>query len=390
LPRNAHYEAPGCGVVFRLAPDGTETAVYSFSGDPDGAQPNGHLILDSAGNLYGTTTYGGAENRGTVFEISPSGSETVLHAFEAESGQDGAFPLGGVVMDANGNLYGATSEGGPKFLGAIYKIAPGGAETVLYTFNGNQDGYAPSESLVMDGAGNLYGTTTYGGGQGAGTVFKITPDGALTTLYRFRGNGGYGDGEEPDGLIMDASGNLYGITRNGGGFGRGMVFEVTPNGTETALYNFKNDADGYLPDGDLAMDASGNLYGATFNGGTGNGTSYDGTVFKLAPDGAETVLYDFSKSKGYQPLGNLLKDSSGYFYGTTSGDGPYKHYSGVVYRLIPRNRKHRLRKSERPCLLSDAARGEDPRDGRNDQHTACLFGLARGLRRKLEHHAASG
>ena len=210
----------------------TETVLYSFGGQyGDAAYPlYAGLALDKQGDLYGTTPNFGANNGGTVFKLTPTGTETVLHSFgRAYVGPDGSQPYGGVVLDKKGNLYGTTGLGGANNSGTVFEMTPDGAETVLYSF-GNQpgDGAFPLAGLVLDKQGNLYGTTVYGGAHGGGTVFQLTPDGAETVLYSFGSQPG--DGTNPyAGLVLDKKGNLYGTTGAGGqyGFG-GTVFKVTP------------------------------------------------------------------------------------------------------------------------------------------------------------------
>jgi uncharacterized repeat protein (TIGR03803 family) len=333
----------GYGTVFELAPDGIETVLYAFTGGSDGNDPYAGLIRDSAGNLYGTTAFGGARHYGTVFELAPDGTETVLHSF---TGSDGADPFAGLIKDKAGNLYGTTEEGGSTSCegygcGTVFELAPDGTETVLHAFTGGNDGDDPIGGLIKDSAGNLYGTTVNGGGTGCGygcgTVFKLAPDGTETVLYAFTGGS---DGAGPAaGLIKDSAGNLYGTTEGGGGtscnsgYGCGTVFEFAPDGTETVLHAFTGGNDGATPFAGLIKDSAGNLYGTTFLGGTYGG----GVVFKVAADGTETVLHAFTVKNGTNPFAGLIKDSAGNLYGTTSGGGntscnaPYG--CGTVFRL---------------------------------------------------------
>ena len=232
----------GCGVVFELAPDGTETVLYSFcsqSGCADGAVPLAGLIMDAAGNLYGTTAFGGTSNQGVVFQLAPDGTATAI----ANGGPYAAYPYAGLVMDTVGNLYGTTYNGGGAYGdGVVFELRPdpsgtGWTGTVLHSLCGRcGDGDNPQAGLILDAAGNLYGTTL-GGGLGPfggnGVVFKLAPDGTETTLYRFQG--APADGATPvAGLVMDATGNLFGTTQFGGyssGWrdpGRGVVFKLTP------------------------------------------------------------------------------------------------------------------------------------------------------------------
>ena len=278
----------GCGTVYKVTPSGKETVLYNFSGGVDGATPNAGLVRDAAGNLYGTTFVGGAHNWGTVFKVDPTGHETVLHNFNGRT-QDGGDVLGGLVSDSAGNLYGATfggglpgcALGGDIGCGTIYKITTSGVETVLYRFNPNSaEGTNPEEErLLLDGAGNLYGTNGGNGSQspgGLGTIFKLDITGTLTVLHDF--TGGLGGAGSVAGLVSDSSGNLYGTPDLGGGTqcfqGCGIVFELATDGTFTTLHSFSGGADGRQPWG-LAIDGAGNLYGATGAGGIGDATLYE-------------------------------------------------------------------------------------------------------------------
>jgi uncharacterized repeat protein (TIGR03803 family) len=296
------------GTAFKLIPaEGgrwSESVLHPFNAGngKDGSDPQAGLISDAAGNLYGTTVGGGTHGGGVVFELSPTAGggwkETVLHDF-SHYGKDGSYPWAGLVRDAAGNLYGTTSFGGTFDWGTVFELSPkaggGWNETVLHSFNGNvrTDGYNPMAGLILDGAGNLYGTTYFGGAFGVGTIFELSPKATggwkETVLHSFNNNGT--DGYSPQaGLIFDTAGNLYGTTLIGGSgsctyYGScGTVFELTPqaNGswTERVLHSFNNDGtDGYWPYAGLALDASGNLYGTTWSGGAlGNGT-----VFEVTP-----------------------------------------------------------------------------------------------------------
>jgi uncharacterized repeat protein (TIGR03803 family) len=295
--------------VFKLSPNGTETVLHTFTGGSDGANPNGALIADTAGNLYGNTTYGGDGGScshfggcGVVFKLSPDGTETVLHTFTG--GSDGANPIAGLIADRAGNLYGTTFFGGGRGscyrgCGVVFKLSPDGAETVLHTFTGGSDGSSPEAPLIADSAGNLYGTTDYGGGicsgpfAGCGVVFKLSPDGVETVLHTFTGGR---DGADPSaGLIADRAGNLYGTTFFGGGRGScyggtgcGVVFKLSPDGAETMLHTFTGGSDGASPSVGLGLiaDTAGNLYGTTTSGGVGA----NGVVFKLSGTGFVTTV----------------------------------------------------------------------------------------------------
>jgi uncharacterized repeat protein (TIGR03803 family) len=313
--------AYGWGTVFKVGPTGKETVLYSFTNSPDGSQPHAGLVMDEAGNLYGTTISGGSSDAGTVFEVDTSGNETVLHSFT--NSPDGAAPVAGLVRDWKGNLYGTTPYGGdlacdpPYGCGTVFKLGPTGKETVLYSFTNSPDGAVPEAGLVMDEAGNLYGTTVSGGSSCCGTVFKVAPTGKETVLHSFS----FSDGSAPSaGLVRDWKGNLYGTTVEGGSSGVGTVFIMDPTGKETVLYSFAGGTAGAYPYGALVRDWNGNLYGTTFYGGDlACSAPYGcGTVFKLGPTGKETVLHSFTgSSDGLFPFAGLVMDEAGNLYGTT-------------------------------------------------------------------------
>jgi uncharacterized repeat protein (TIGR03803 family) len=270
--------------VFKLTRSGRESVLYSFEGFM-GGYPEGNtasaLIMDSDGNLYGTTRYGGSGNCddgcGTVFKLTPSGAMKVLHSF-AGSPADGSDPRAGLIIDVAGNLYGTTSEGGTSGHGAVFKITAAGAESVLYSFGRPPvDGDYPASRLTMDSAGNLYGTTWFGGSHNEGTVFKLTSSGVESVLHSFPG--GPFDGVDPvAGLMMDGAGSLYGTTSKGGASGHGTVFKISPAGAESVLYSFAGPPlDGNYPVAGLTMNSHGDLYGTT----SGGGSHYWGTVFEI-------------------------------------------------------------------------------------------------------------
>lgn len=320
------------GDVFKLAPDGTETVLHHFTNGDDGGYPEYDLILDKAGNLYGTALWGGADDDGVVFKVAPDGTETVIHSFSDQS------PRSGLMRDKEGNFYG-TAAGG--CCGLVYKLARNGTETVLYTFTGGADGNGPgfSGGLIADKAGNLYGTTVGGGVYGEGIVFKIAPDGTETVLHSFMGGR---DGSIPDGgVIADEAGNLYGTTYMGGatgcGGGCGTVFKLAPDGTETVLYSFcslANCFDGGFPESGLVKDKAGNLYGTTTEYGAAACGEECGAVFKLTPDGVETVLHSFTDGGDGGLPNDLTQDSAedkGNLYGTAQSGGAYG--AGTVFKL---------------------------------------------------------
>jgi uncharacterized repeat protein (TIGR03803 family) len=349
------------GVLFGGASAQTERVLYSFcaqSGCTDGLSPNSGLALDQQGNVYGTTWEGGANRRcntydasrcGTLFKVTPAGKETVLYSFCAQPKcADGAVPSGGIVLDREGNLYGATYDGGHQDhlcryqnaagCGVVFKLSPARIYTVLYRFCAQRrckDGANPSSDLVLDREGNIYGTTAWGGAHGGGTVFKLTPRGNETVLYSFCARGGCADGWMPDARVtLDEQGNLYGTTFWGGndcftGYGCGVVFKLTPKGQYQVLHAFcsiPKCGDGAVLRAAVIIDHEGNLYGTTVYGGAHGECGYcgGGTVFKLSPLGKETVLYSFCKSAdctdGTFP-GQIVFHGGEKIYGTTQLGG---------------------------------------------------------------------
>jgi uncharacterized repeat protein (TIGR03803 family) len=304
--------------------------------------PSGVLIQGSDGNFYGTTYRGGlaecshgaatsdpfAIGCGTVFKISPAGEETVLHVFAAAPA-DGANPQV-LIQGIDGNFYGTTDSGGGNNAGTVFKLTPEGVETIVYSFTGGADGAIP-RGLVQGSDGNFYGTTG-GPANSVGSVFKLTPQGVETVLYSFAGPP---DGAAPVGrLIQGSDGNFYGVTYDGGagvvhpmGSYGGTVFKVTPEGIETILHRFSG-PDGQSPQAGLIEGSDGNFYGTT-----SLGIGALGTVFELTPEGVETTLYTFSGSDGAYPVASLIQGSDGNFYGTTSNGGT--NVSGTAFQLTP-------------------------------------------------------
>ena len=311
------------GVVYKVDSSGNETVLYTFTGGADGGYPTAGVVRDSAGNLYGTTSTGGTKGAGVVYKLDTSGQETVLYSFTcgAEAGQ----PLAGVVRDPAGNLYGTTGYGGTAGAGAVYKLDTSGNETVLYNFTGVADGDIPLAGLIRDSAGNLYGTTYEGGAAGAGVVYKVDTAGHQTVLYSFTGGA---DGGYPEaGVIRDSAGNLYGTAI--GGAGAGVVYKLDTSGHETVLYSFTGGADGKTPFAGVTRDSAGNLYGTTYYGG---GLPNMGVVFKVDTASQETVLYSFTGGNdGNRPGSGVIRDSAGNLYGTTSSGDPANQ--GVVYKV---------------------------------------------------------
>jgi uncharacterized repeat protein (TIGR03803 family) len=319
----------GCGVVFKLDSASKESVLHTFSG-PDGSFPGAAPVEDDAGNLYGTTNYGGDLSEcggvgcGVVYKVDATGKETVLHSFTG--GADGDVPFAGVIRDNAGNLYGTTIAGGLYAGGVVFKLDRAGNETVLHAFAG-PDGNSPGAAPVQDDIGNLYGTTSGGGTYGPGVVYKLDPSGKYTVLHNFTGGA---DGGQPyDSLVRDYDGNLYGTASCGGLSGcpqgsRGVVFKLDPTGKYTALYSFTGGADGGQPYGSLLRWA-GNLYGTTFFGGDLSGacgTIGCGVVFELDGSGKETVLCSFTGfADGANPYVGVISDWAGNLFGTTGYGG---------------------------------------------------------------------
>jgi len=314
------------GVVYELDPAGQETVLYTFMGGMAGTRPDSGVILDAAGNLYGTTYFGGAAAAGTVYKFDMhTGRETVLHSFGGPA--DGAFPMDSVVVDSSGNLYGTTTYGGSSNAGVVFKLDSSGAETILHNFTGGEDGASPEAGLTLDSAGNLYGTTVYGGAANAGVVFKVSPVDGESVVYAFSGGD---DGANPSsGLTPDPSGNLYGVTSWGGAFAGGVIYELDPAGNFMVVHSFTS-SEGYNPAGSLAMDSDGNLYGTLINGG--NNAEGLGIIYKLAVSGELTVLHSFASSyDGEEPNSGVILDAAGNVYGTTLQGGPDD--DGTVFKI---------------------------------------------------------
>lgn len=359
------------GPVFAAS---NEKVLHSFGKGQDGVWPYAGLIFDKTEKLYGTTTSGGAYRAGTVFQLTHCANgrwtEKILHSFQ-NNGKDGYWPFGGLILDTAGNLYGTTTEGGASGNGTVFQLTRRAhgkwTEKVLHNFGGGRDGSKPYAGVTFDAAGNLYGTTYEGGGsgcggEGCGTVFLLPPPvpGAkwiLKVLHSFRDDGK--DGRHPfAGVILDAAGNLYGTTVYGPAsdyfyYGSGIVFQLTPSTggvwVEKELYIFCSSPecpDGNNPYAGLIFDAAGNLYGTTIYGGA---TGFDGNVFQLTPDGkgnwSESVVYTFCAARyncndGTYPYAGVILDASGNLYGTTYQGTASNSYCdgfgcGIAFQLKP-------------------------------------------------------
>jgi uncharacterized repeat protein (TIGR03803 family) len=324
----------------------TYTVLYTFTGGTDGGWPYSGVILDDSGNMYGTTeTYGDDSACGTfdgcgvVYRLDPSGNQTVLHTFEGNA--DGRQPQwGNLFRNHAGDLLDTTQYGGQNGdigLGTIYALTNTGKEIIVHRFQGGPaDGEEPQTGLIEAQDGTYYGTTAAGGSGpfgDCGTVFNLSKSGKLTLIHSFVG----GDGCQPEGgLVMDAQGNMYGVTSTGGALGYGTVYKITPAGAVTTLHNFANQPDGANPLGILAIDKAGNLYGTTPGGGDPKCTTANqgcGIVFEIDTQGKEHILHSFLNPEGGMPYAGVVLDPAGNLYGSTSGFSTYNW--GSLFKLDP-------------------------------------------------------
>ena len=316
-------------VLITLSAAQTYTVLHSFNGTTDGFNTYGGLVIDSSGNLYGTASHGGDmtcgnQGCGVVFKIDASGNETVLHVFES-NGTDGTNPEGGLIRDAAGNLYGTTARGGTSNYGTIFKLDSSNNETILYDFTGTSDGTTPI-SLTMDGAGNIYGIAASGGHTvcKCGTLFELSTAGAFTTLHAFLGAP---DASSPDGVVLlDSSGRLYGTTGVGGRRGSGAVFRyaISSGGYSVVSLPGTPGANGA---NFLSESPGGNFYVLT-----GGGANSVGMAIETSPTGAHLGSFTFGTTSGAYPYGPLIFDSTGDAYGTTNEGGTSANY-GVIFKL---------------------------------------------------------
>lgn len=340
------------GTAFEITSEGGVITIYSFCSQAfcaDGSSPEAPLVQAASGKFYGTTVDGGAHDNGTIFEITSAGKLITLHSFCSQTGcTDGSIPNGLIQAD-NGNLYGTTSRGGTNDSGTLFEITPAGELTTLHNFCSQidcADGAFPLAALVQATNGKLYGTTSAAGAHGRGTVFEISASGKLTTLYSFCFRRGCPDGSLPlAALIQGKDGNFYGTTAQGGAFssfcnstgGCGTIFEITPAGKLATLYSFCSEVgctDGLGSPG-LVQATDGNFYGTTSSGGQPPYCNTCGTVFEITPAGKLTTLYNFCSqfdcADGYNPYAGLLQAANGSFYGTTESGGTSG--GGTVFRF---------------------------------------------------------
>ncbi|HWA92460.1 MAG TPA: choice-of-anchor tandem repeat GloVer-containing protein [Rhizomicrobium sp.] len=331
------------GVVYKLSRAGELTVLHDFAGGMDGSSPSSNVVMDSKKTLYGATYHGGngaiaggdcdSGDCGTIYKIKKSGRASIIHAFTGM--EDGGNPSGDIAMGTDGSLYGTTTHGGAGQHGVVFKVGRDGKFSVLHAFAGGpDDGERPVGDLILDDDGNIYGTAAAGGAESSGTVFKVAPGGTMTLLHSF---GGDDTGFEPlGGLLRDGDGNLYGTTAFGGSGGFGAVFKLTPGGTASLVRAFTNDANGGTPGGHLTWGPAGNIYGIAASGGTVTGDCPNGCglVYSLALNGKLKVLHRFGGAgDGRTPGYGMVPDDQGLLYGA-SGNGGASN-AGAVYRIKP-------------------------------------------------------
>lgn len=336
-------------VSFGMASASSSKIVYSFAGDEDGEYADSELALDRAGNIYGATVQGGDFTAGTVFQVTPSGGHTVLYSFTG--GLDGGEPYKGVIIDAQGNLYGTAVVGGLSVgpcadggCGVVYKVSKSGSgwtQSVIYSFTGGDDGFGPGGALVFDSHGNLYGMTPTGGADGLGTVFQLQPTASgpwtFRLIHTFAG-GNDGATGSAGRLFVGPNDKLFGVSTAGGANGAGTAFELTPTASgewkSTTLYAFKGATQPGFPYGGLAFDGKGSFYGTTYY----DGANSLGSVFRLSfRNGTwqEGVIHNFAGGQdGSGPIATLTFDANGNLYGTTS-EGGAACSCGTIFKLTP-------------------------------------------------------
>jgi uncharacterized repeat protein (TIGR03803 family) len=335
------------GTVFRMTTNGALTALYAFSGGSDGGQPRAGVIQADDGNLYGTTFYGGA-GEGVVFTMSLTGGVAILHSFMGAN--DGGFPMLGVVQASDGDFYGAASSGGTNGFGTVFKMTRTGTLTTLHSFN-SIDGADPHAGVIQGKDGYFYGITRKGGARsGDGTLFKISANGAFTSLFDFDQTNGWAPRA---GLRQGRDGNFYGSASSGGANGGGTVFRMTASGLLKTLHSFNGSGDGEFPEGMLLEGKDGYFYGTTLQGG-----KYDqGTIFRMSPSGQLTTIVHFDGFNGANPSAPLMQADDGSFYGSTLNGGANGY--GTVFRLIVPTLRLHVVLSGRQLVLSWPAWASD-------------------------------
>ena len=309
------------GIIFKLSSSGSMTAIYSFTGCEDGATPVAGVTLGNDGFLYGVTEGGGLNGCGTVFQISTSGSIGWSVSLGGDS--NGIGPEAALVQGLDGAFYGTTQWGGDCNCGTLFKVTKEGAFTTLHSFTGNPDGIAPLAGLVSGSDGSLYGMTSAGGAFGCGTVFKLTANGEMIILHSFD----WTDGANPRAaLVWGNTGDLYGTTADGGGYGVGTIYKITSTGVFTLIYDSFNWWNGAHPESELCLGIDGNFYGTIEWGGTG--------IFKITPSGQFTPVYTFNWSDGAYPATGLIQGTDGWFYGMTTSGGTAGN-GGTLFKMSP-------------------------------------------------------
>ncbi|MBE7212065.1 MAG: hypothetical protein INR65_13675, partial [Gluconacetobacter diazotrophicus] len=318
------------GTAFRVARDGTQTVLATFTGDT-GSSPSGALVQGRDGNFYGVTQYGGASNDGTVFQMTPAGALTAIHSFRSDT--EGMFPSGGLLLASDGYFYGVTSDGGAGSVGTVFRVDTQGSLVVLHSFAYDSNGSNPTGPLVQGSDGNFYGSLA-SDVNFTGHLFRMTPDGAVTLLYNLSSDT---DGYSPQGgLVQGPDGSFYGTVDAGGPGGGGTLFNFTVGGAFNVLHALSSETDGDDPAGGLALAANGNLYGTAYDGGTND----NGTVYEQMAGGTFNVLHTFSalyangiNQDGANPPSALVQDADGNLYGVAKNGGAAG--LGTVFVLSP-------------------------------------------------------
>lgn len=314
------------GVVYEIDPTGNESIVHAFNGsDGNNNDPGASLIADGSGNIYGVTGAGGTSNAGVVFKIDAFGQYSLVYNFKGSEFGDGAIPSS-IVRDSVGDLFGVTLRGGSADKGTIFKIDSQGNESILHSFKQGHV-FSPTPNLVLAADGDLYVTALLGGQHGAGGVYKSDLNGDVTTMYSFSVANGY---IPVPGLTFDSRGDLYGVTMFGGSFKYGVLWKIKPDGVESALYDFGNGNDGSTPGAGVVRDTWGNLYGTTTKGGEFS----RGVLFKVTGVGQDKILHNFARAGGFESASPLLPGSPGTFFGTTLYGGLLQN--GVVFEWTSR------------------------------------------------------